>query len=174
MEGGICVYIEASAFHGNAYRYCWHNCNLQRQSAQRKTTACGLLTSCGRTADCGVGVAGIHWPAELRVSHGLLSSTQRVDYCSVFIPTAVSWKFTWKREGPGSSRDYFVTPAYWCGTVPNTLSSTVTSFGINKNFCYLVDSVVLGPTQPSVQWVPCSFLGVKRQGRDDDHTPHLS
>jgi hypothetical protein len=29
-----------------------------------------------------MGVGGIHWPAELRVSQGLLSSTKRFDHCS--------------------------------------------------------------------------------------------
>jgi hypothetical protein len=31
---------------------------------------------------------------------------------------------------------------------------------------------VLGPTQPSLQWVPGAlFLGVKRPGREPDHSP---
>jgi hypothetical protein len=33
----------------------------------------------------------------------------------------------------------------------------------------------MGPTRPPIQWVPGAFsLGVKRQGREADHSPSAS
>jgi len=56
----------------------WHTAAIP---SQRKTTACGLLTSWGTADGCG-GSGGIHWPAELSISQGLWSSTKRFDHCS--------------------------------------------------------------------------------------------
>jgi hypothetical protein len=37
-----------------------------------------------------------------------------------------------------------------------------------------VSRTALGPTLPPIQWVPCALsLGVKRPGRESDHSPHL-
>jgi hypothetical protein len=38
-----------------------------------------------------------------------------------------------------------------------------------------VSRTALGPTQPSIQWVPAALsLGVKRPGREADHSPPSS
>jgi hypothetical protein len=40
-------------------------------------------------------------------------------------------------------------------------------------FCFVMSCV--GPTQPSIQWVPGALsLGVKRPGREADHSPPSS
>jgi hypothetical protein len=38
--------------------------------------------------------------------------------------------------------------------------------------CFIASRPALGPTQPPIQWVPEDVsLGVKRQGREADHSP---
>jgi hypothetical protein len=42
-------------------------------------------------------------------------------------------------------------------------------------FMLSVSRPILGPTQPHLQWVPgAPFLGVKRPGREADHSPPSS
>jgi hypothetical protein len=41
-----------------------------------------------------------------------------------------------------------------------------------KNFVLFTPA--LWPTQPPIQWVRCSFPGVKRQGREADYSPPTS
>jgi hypothetical protein len=49
---------------------------------------------------------------------------------------------------------------------------------LELNFPFIFTTVsrpVLGPTQPPIQWVPGSLsLGVKRLGREADHSPPSS
>jgi hypothetical protein len=48
--------------------------------------------------------------------------------------------------------------------------------GGGKNFYFSMSSIpLLGPTQPPIQWVVGTLsLGVKRQGREADHSPPSS
>jgi hypothetical protein len=46
---------------------------------------------------------------------------------------------------------------------------------LGQNFLFSTESrPILGPTQPSIKWIPVAFSGVKRQGREADHSPPSS
>ena len=174
MEGGICVYIVVSAFHRSLkilLTQLWHRVTVP---SQRKITACGLLTSWG-TADGGVGGGGI-WPAELCVSQGLWSSRQRLDHCSKCLDSHGSRSKVYLCDVMHLAHRETILSPLLIGVAQFQTSCHPRSHRWHELefLCYLVDSAALGPTQPPVHWVPGSFLGVKRQRCDADHSPHLS
>jgi hypothetical protein len=62
----------------------------------------------------------------------------------------------------------------WCSRSSNLLwpRGRSSSPGRMKNFLFSTSSrPVLGSTQPPIQWVSGAFTGVKRQGREADHSP---
>jgi hypothetical protein len=86
------------------------------------------------------------------------------------------YQITWCRipEGTTRSRDSVVGRATGYGLDDRGVG--VPSPGRVKNFLFSTWSKpALGPTQPPIQWVPGALSpGVKRQGREADHSPPAS
>jgi hypothetical protein len=80
------------------------------------------------------------------------------------------WNFTkWLRSF--KSRDSSVGIALGYG-LDSQGSRVWCPAGAGKKFFSTVSRTALGPIQPRIQWVPGTFsLGVKRPGREADHSP---
>jgi hypothetical protein len=108
------------------------------------------------------------WPTAIR------SASQRSAPWSKIISYFLASHIKWKNTNSGKSRDSSVHIAMGYG-LDDWSSRVRFPVGLGIFLFTTASRTALGPTQPPIQWVPGALsLGVKRPGREADHSPPSS